>query len=342
MQGRVDMTRRELLGTSMLGAMGFPLASLTTSSHTSAIVDKPLRKTFSMDKQVVRFYSSEIKKPLKIMVVGDTHLGLDDERGEPFRVYSKRMAEAYQRTRQAVTGAWTTPKDQFQESLYQAREAQVDLIALVGDIFSFPSEAAIAWVLDQLKASGLAWLYIAGNHDWHYEGLPGSSCALRAEWTRKQLMPLYQGAMPLMAMREIYGVRFVVIDNSTYEITPEQLDFFRLQVADKVPLVLMTHIPLYVPGRPIGFGCGHPQWGAVSDRNWQIERRPRWPEKGHTDVTQAFHREVFSTHQLLGLFAGHMHAQSIDVVNDIPQVVTAANATGGYVLAEFHNSGEDG
>ncbi|MDA3925741.1 MAG: hypothetical protein PF904_13665 [Kiritimatiellae bacterium] len=68
-------------------------------------------------------------------------------------------------------------------------------------------------------------------------------------------------------------VRFFseAIDNSTYEILPEQLTFFQKQVDSGVPLVLMMHIPMYAPGRPIGFGCGHPEWGAKTDRNWELQ-----------------------------------------------------------------------
>jgi hypothetical protein len=48
-----------------------------------------------------------------------------------------------------------------------------------------------------------------------------------------------------------------------------------------------------------------------------------------------FHREVFAAPNLLGVFAGHIHRQSIDVINGIPQFVTTANATGGFMDVEF-------
>jgi hypothetical protein len=122
---------------------------------------------------------------------------------------------------------------------------------------------------------------------------------LRATWIRERLLPLYQGQDPLMAVREVQGIRFLAIDNSTYEILPDQLEFFRAEAKTGRPLVLLVHIPLYAPGRPVGFGCGHPEWGAKTDRNHEVERRPRWPESGHTPVTMAFHREVFATPNLV-------------------------------------------
>ena len=49
----------------------------------------------------------------------------------------------------------------------------------------------------------------------------------------------------------------------------------------------------------------------------------------------AFHREVFTTPNLLGVCAGHIHRPSLDVQHGIPQLVTDANATGAYLMAEF-------
>ena len=52
-------------------------------------------------------------------------------------------------------------------------------------------------------------------------------------------------------------------------------------------------------------------------------------------MTLDFHREVFAATNLLGIFAGHIHRQSLDVVHGIPQFVTEANATGAFMQAEF-------
>jgi hypothetical protein len=153
------------------------------------------------------------------------------------------------------------------------------------------------------------------------------------------LKPFYQGGDPLMTVKEINGIRFVTLDNSIYEILPEQLAFFREQVKTGKPLVLFLHIPLYAPGRPLGFGCGHPQWGWEADRSFELERRPRWPKAGHTTTTMDFHKEVFAAGNLLGIFAGHTHKQSLDVVNGIPQFVTVANAMGGFMEIEFLKEG---
>ena len=332
------MKRRKFLGSVSALALGWPLAPWAWGQSARAAgsaAGGSARGSFALDEHRLRFFSPGIRERFRVMMIADTHLFTDDERGAPFRQFSGRMAKAYNRTKHFQTGEPTHPEEAFEKSLEIAREQKVDLVALVGDIFSFPSEAAIEWVEQRLKSAGLPYLYTAGNHDWHYEGMPGSIEELRATWIETRLRPLYQGGNPLMAVREINGVRLVAIDDSTYEILPEQLEFFRAQVATGRPLVLLTHIPLYAPGRSVGFGCGHPAWNAQADTNHELERRPRWPEAGHTAATMAFHREVFGAPNLLGILAGHIHRPSLDVVHGIPQVVTDANATGAHLLVEF-------
>ena len=116
---------------------------------------------------------------------------------------------------------------------------------------------------------------------------------------------------------------------------PEQLAFFKSQTAFKQPMVLFMHIPLYAAGRSVGYGCGHPQWGAATDKNYEIERRERWPEAGHTATTFKFREEVFKCPHLMGILAGHIHKPTLDVIQGIPQIVTDANATGAYLKVEL-------
>lgn len=40
---------------------------------------------------------------------------------------------------------------------------------------------------------------------------------------------------------------------------------------------LWAHIPMYAPGKDISFGCGNPNWGAATDCNFELEKRPKWP-----------------------------------------------------------------
>ena len=322
------MKRRDLIYLLSTVSLGFNFRK----------AEKPIqpdRGSFAIDANRVRFYNAGVRNRFSILMIADTHLFTDDARGDSYQQYSGRMAKAYNHTKNFQTGEPTFPAECFQQSLDIAKKEGVALVALIGDIMSFPSEAAVEWVSEQMKIAGLPYLYVAGNHDWHYEGMAGSLESLRNTWIHQRLLPLYQNDNPLMTVREINGIRLVAIDNSNYEILPEQLSFFQQQIASKMPVLLMLHIPLYAPGRPVSFGCGHPDWGAKSDGNYLLERRQRWPEKGHTATTLAFHKEVIHAPNLLGVLAGHTHRQSLDVINGLPQIVTNANATGAYLQVDF-------
>ena len=323
------MNRREFLGASAL-ASGLALGADAFALEPVGGNSKGHRGTFSIDNNRISIYTPKEIKTTRIFHITDTHLSIDDERGAPYTQYSGRMAAAYQQNMHFKTGENCTAPEAFEQSLAIAKDKGVDFLALTGDLFSFPSEAAVDWVLEKLNAVDIPYAFVAGNHDWHYEGMKGSSEELRDTWIKNHLLPMYQGNNPLYAAYDVNGIRFVCIDNSTYEILPEQLEFFREQRKAELPMILLIHIPLYMPGRPMGFGCGNPYWGEKSDRNFKIERREKWRKGGHTKTTFDFCQEVFEASNLLSILTGHIHKQSLDIMNGIPQFVSGHNATGYY------------
>ena len=323
----MQITRRDMFkfGAASAAALSLSRAQADAKPPEAGV-------SFASLKESLRFTMPSYKGACRFMVVGDSHLTIDDARGEPFKEYSGRMSKPYRSALHFRSGRPIASPDGFEYALAEAQKMKVDFLALVGDIVSFPSEAGVEYVRKRLDASGLNWMYISGNHDWHYEGLPGTEMELRAEWTKKRLAPLYQGADPMMASRVVKGIRFVFIDNSLYEILPEQLAFWKQEAAKGEPVALMMHIPLYMPGYgPREAGCAHPEWGAKVDPHWKIERRPQWPEAGHTQTTFAFRETVFSTPNLLGVFVGHDHRPMFAFDRGHVQCVTAANADGSFL-----------
>ena len=329
------MKRRTFIKETTTVFSGLGLSAISCDQTQIKKAEKPFEVYVTMDQEKVSFYSDVIKEKIKVIHIADTHLYMDDERGIPFLNYSNRMAKAYNQTTHFKTREKTNPKKSFEEALTFAKELNADVITLVGDIFSFPSELAVEWVQSKLKAIGIPYIYIAGNHDWHYEGMKGKLTSLRDKWIEKRLKPLYQGNNPLMAAYDIKGIRFLAIDNSTYEINDEQLIFLSEQVASGLPLVLLVHIPMYAPGKKISFGCGNPFWGATTDRNSKLERRPKWPENGHTKTTFEFYKKVFDSSNVMGIFAGHIHQNSIEIIKGKPQIVSDDNANGAYLDIDF-------
>ena len=329
------MNRRNAIGSLALASLGLAAPKIEQGKPVSTTL--PQRKgSFSLNGHHLRFTHPGITKNFSITMLADTHLFKDDERGLPYAGYSGRMAKAYNSTKHFISGEPTNPEKAFVETLYIAQQNNSALLAMIGDIFSFPSEAAVDWVREALKKSGLDYVYTAGNHDWHYEGMEGSSNTLRDTWIRKRLLTLYNNESPYAQRSEINGVIFITIDNSTYEINAEQLSLLQSCLKENKPCILLLHIPLYAPGRPVSFGCGHPEWNAANDKNFLLERRMSWPTGGHSATTMAFYNTVFSAPNLIGILAGHIHQPSIDIINGVPQVVATANANGGYLQVNFN------
>ena len=277
----------------------------------------------------VRIYSSAVTDTLRIFVIADTHLWLSDEREDPFRQYSKRMAAAYNETTHFKTGEKTNPEKAFRQTVALAKAKNADVIALLGDIVSYPSERAVEFVQEVMRESGIPYYYTCGNHDWHYEGMEGTSHELRKKWREERLSQLFGKYDPVAYGVEHKGVRLLFFDTSNYEIEPRQLDFIRKEAKSGVPFILFQHIPLYAPSRSVAYGIGHPKWGAAADGGYQTERRNRWPE-GHQKIDYDFYETLVEAPNLLATFAGHVHVYGTDIIKGRPHYTVAANHSGAY------------
>lgn len=245
-----------------------------------------------------------MKEKVKLRVIGDTHFNFYDERDARYVDNYSRMAGGARGKVKHLPeyGAF----EKFWDIITEAKETDCDAIFLVGDILSFPTVANVEATKRLMDAASVPCYFISGNHDWHFEGLPGTSTELRETWVEKRLKPLYpKGADPMMYSVVIKGVRVVAIDNSNFFITPRQLAFWKAEAAKGDPVALMMHIPIWAEGADDTHFAG-PRWGAAVDPYFEIERRPRWPEKANKE-TYEFREEVLNTPNLVGVFTGHVH-----------------------------------
>ncbi|MCA9257654.1 MAG: hypothetical protein KDA61_00585, partial [Planctomycetales bacterium] len=113
------MKRRTFLraGTA---AIGLPYGLAAASTFGAAAADYGTRGTIAVEENRVRFFTESVSKPIRLMVVADTHLFIDDERGRPYQKYSCRMAAAYNRTKHFQTGEDTNPEASFVRVLERA------------------------------------------------------------------------------------------------------------------------------------------------------------------------------------------------------------------------------
>ena len=283
----------------------------------------------------INIYSSAVSDTVRLMVFADTHLWMSDEREEPYREYSARMAGAYHSVKHYQTGAPTTPEESFLATIRLAQQRGVDAIAMLGDIVSYPSERGVEWIGEVLDTVAIPCYYTSGNHDWHYEGMEGSSESLREKWRGERLMSLFGDNDPDAYTVEVKGVRLLLVDDSNYKITPEQRDAVAAEVKSGKPFILMHHIPLYAPSRSVSFGIGHPDWSAATDKNYKIERREQWPAEGHTEVDYEFYDLATTAPNLLASIAGHVHSYGVDIINGRPHYTVGANAQGAYYIVNI-------
>lgn len=278
-----------------------------------------------------------ITAPLTVMQITDAHISVIDSTESAYYTFSARMDKAYINPTHYLSEEQGTRTGHFLEILQKAKDARIDLIVLTGDIVNNPSRSSIDFVYNAMEDCGIEYLYMSGNHDWHYEGMEGTADELRKQWIEETLKPLYQDKNPLYYAQEKAGINFVVIDNSTYQINQEQLEFFKAELKNNKSTVLLCHIPIYtgIAGEKVNT-CGDPKWGYDADRNFETERRLRWPKSGNLPSTTEFVAEVNSAPNLMAVLCGHTHRAKVDTLqNNLLQYRARPAYSGAHRLITF-------
>ena len=298
--------------------------------------------THSFDDYQVTIEVNNITRDFKVMHLTDLHLSIIDSSESSFFPYSARMDKAYHQPEHYLSGNPGTKKDHLDEILEKAKQADVDLIVLTGDIVNNPSKSSVNYLYKVLEKSGIDYLYTAGNHDWHYEGMPGTAVELREKWIAETLLPLYQDNDPLNYAVKYAGINFVAIDNSTYQVNTEQLDFFRNEIGKNLPTVLLCHIPIHTKSTGDRVStCGNPSWGYNVDRNYEVERRQRWSKSGNLPSTVQFVDVVKRAPNLIAVLAGHNHRAQVDTIQqNVLQYCTKPAYSGAHRLIKFRLIGD--
>lgn len=224
-------------------------------------------------------------------------------------------------------------EDRAKYLLQNAPRTNCDLILLSGDIVDFPSQVSINTVRELLDGSGVPWLYVPGNHDWYFPGQKPDA-ALRRDQS-PHLHPLYNGEPSLYWRHEINGLQILGIDNSTYQIESEQLDFARECLHNGLPTVLMLHIPITQPllREPTIAKWRDP---ILLGEHIAEERRPIWAWQEDTAFTAPFIELLYNSPNLVAILCGHVHfAHDEPFGQNAVQLVGAPAFDGGFRLVEF-------
>ena len=94
---------------------------------------------------------------MKFMHIADVHLGVMPDKGKP---WSEQRAQDI--------------RDTFQRILDTAREEEIDVLLIAGDLFHFPPTMAMLKEVDARlsELEHVTTILIAGNHDYRAAGSP--------------------------------------------------------------------------------------------------------------------------------------------------------------------------
>ncbi|MBB6674059.1 metallophosphoesterase family protein [Cohnella nanjingensis] len=272
------------------------------------------------DKQAV-IRIAGLSAPVTLLHVTDSHMNETDGREG-----ADVLAESYRQYSFDALAART----HFDRALAYARELSVDGVALTGDLFNGATANNLDHLAAKLQSLGIPWLYTLGNHDWEFPGFPWCESTRQAQYPKFERLT---GGNPACSAREIQGVLLLAVDNSTYQITEEQLAFVQRMLARGLPTLLFMHIPLYIPSL---LSDVMREWRApimMAAEGWDDRLMMDWQVEKATDATLAYVRLLRDNRHrnLIGLFCGHVHFAHRDAFGrGSCQYVTQAGFSGGY------------
>ena len=256
-----------------------------------------------------------LERPVKLLHVTDTHIGLADERDdERKRALAKRLS--------------TSEKEQYLNEQIDYAKEHCDLLVHTGDLMDFVShpnvEKAREIVADE------HFFFIAGNHD--YSQYVGEAWEDEAYRMNSYMQMGYGLGVPMFFnARTVGGVNVVGIDNSYYRFADWQIWRLQKEAEKGLPIVLAFHDPLFEQslydchmaehGSECTYlvGCDEEHLLPYSEFR-AVQQRPDEPTLRMIDY-------IKSEPCIKAILTGHLHFNfESDVAEGLPQFVTG----GGY------------
>lgn len=252
-----------------------------------------------------------LSRPVTLVQVTDSHLSECDQRDHG-ALEAAQTTDKHFRVH-SPTGA--PMRQHLREILDHCIMLKADCVVLTGDIIHFPTLANIEALAADLSEASIPFLYVPGNHDWHYPNTTWNEQTRREYYQR--LMPLTCGS-PAQQAYDVHGVTLVGIDNSTYQAGTGQLEFLRQQLSDGGPCLLFMHIPVYVPSL---MDDVMQRWQApimMGAPGWTSQTRARWMVDDAEPCTREFCEFLAKgpAENLAGIFTGHIHIPHADAFRD--------------------------
>ena len=281
-----------------------------------------MRATHKWNDDTVTICIEGLDQTVRMLHITDSHIALIDDR-DPEHIEACQGACERFESREQI----------FDKLMEEAKESSLDLVALTGDMVHFPSQAGVETLAKSIDKVDVPVLYTSGNHDWHYPGVEGRGELREAWWGA--LEPLHHG-QAAYARHEIGGIQFLLVDDSIYQVNAEQTAFVHTHLANGMPTVLLTHIPLSLPTlrEPTLERFENPI--LIADPDWGPEGRDQWGTGEDLPPTLEFARNLVRAENLIAVFCGHIHFAHADSINlNAIQYVGAPGFDGASRLVEF-------
>jgi len=294
-----------------------------------------MRSCHQIDQEKAIIHVDGLSKPFRMIHMTDAHVSLIDERDAEHlsRLREENHMEKFPNNMHDLDGVLINPADRFARVIEKAEMLSPDLLCLTGDIIHYPSQHAIEFVKKRIEKTGIPVIYTPGNHDWCFSNVPGSEEERQSGWHKIQAI----NESPLEFNHyDIHGLQFLVIDNSIYQITPNQLNFVKKRLDSQKPTILLMHIPLSLPTlrQPVIKIYDAPL--LMADPDWNLDSRERWGAAPDTPETLHFKSLLAKTQNLVAVFAGHVHFNHRDNLSPwAVQYITGPAFRENYRLIEF-------
>ena len=279
-----------------------------------------------------RIYIEGLERDLRILHLSDSHLTEADDRDPDVLPYAQQSRARFDER----TPEGQTTREVFERTISDAREQGIDAAVLTGDIIHFPAWAGIECLEHGIKDLGVPALFTSGNHDWHFPYLEWSDAVRQSHYPRLQGLT---GGNPACQSVDIGGVRLVTLDNSTYQVSDEQVSFLRSELGTGQPCLLFVHIPIWTEALLPGV---MDSWKApimmCAVDDWTEETRSRWKVPGNDPSTVELYELLTQGESLnlAGIFCGHVHFGHAGLYHEGRwQYVARPGFSGGYRIIEL-------
>ena len=248
-------------------------------------------------------------EPFYFIHAGDTHVGFIDERDYG----DERLVE----TAKAREHDWPAALRVLDDLSFKAKELNA-FIVHTGDLIDFVSQRNLD-IAKNFTANNDVFA-CAGNHEYHVYIWDDGDDVARRESVEQKVQASFTNDIRFSARVE-HGVKFIAVDNSFHTVEQWQVDRFREEIADDMPVILALHVPVYAPDifkfQMEKLSYPHPAWlmAVPEEIMEEYNYEPQWiEEQKANDATNEFYDLIVNSPNIKLIVTGHDHAHFVSQV----------------------------